>query len=94
MLDGLRAPEITTDDMFIRKFMYGTWHGIFVSEVIIKRRHNIIIVAGIIQQSVVPRKLYFLIGYTEELLSNFLKCPVKVEVQSVADKKDVVFKYI
>lgn len=90
----MRASETAIEDLFIRKFMIGTWHSLFVSEVIIKRQHNIIRIAGILRQSVSARKMYFLIGYTEELLSFWLQCPVKLELQTVADKKDVVFKYI
>lgn len=91
---GLRASETAVEDMFVRKFMTGTWHSLFVSEIIIKRQHNIIRIAGIIRQSISPRKIYFLIGYTEDLLSFWLQCPVKLELQCVADKKDVIFKYI
>lgn len=80
--------------MFIRKFITGTWHGLFASEIIIKRQHNIIRIAGIIRQAIGARKMYFLIGYSEELLSFWLQCPVKLELQTVADKKDVIFKYI
>lgn len=80
--------------MFIRKFMTGTWHGLFASEVIIKRQHNIIRIAGVLSRNVSARKMYFLIGYTEELLSFWLQCPVKLEFQTVADRKDVIFKYI
>ncbi|KAL5017818.1 hypothetical protein ScPMuIL_003540 [Solemya velum] len=89
-----RASETTTEDMFIRKFMGGTWHRLLASEVIIKRRHNMIIIACLVFQAVPPRKMYFLSGYTEELLSTFLNCPVKVELQTVKDKKDIIFKYI
>ena len=39
-------------------------------------------------------KIYFLIGYTEELLSMWLKCPVKLELQFVPDYKDVIFTYV
>ncbi|XP_072389985.1 small ribosomal subunit protein uS3m [Diabrotica undecimpunctata] len=91
---GLRPSETAVEDVFIRKFMVGTWQGLFGSEVIIKRQHNIIRIAGIISRAITPRKMYFLIGYTEELLSFWLQCPVKLELQTVADKKDVVFKYI
>ncbi|XP_044761902.1 28S ribosomal protein S24, mitochondrial [Coccinella septempunctata] len=91
---GLRASETAVEDVFIRKFMVGTWHALFVSEIIIKRQHNIIRIAGILRRSVSARKMYFLIGYTEELLSFWLQCPVKLELQTVNDKKDVVFKYI
>jgi small subunit ribosomal protein S24 len=74
--------------------MTGTWHNLFVSEVLIKRQHNLIRIAGIIQRSITARKMYFLIGYTEELLSYWLQCPIKLELQTVGDKKDVVFKYV
>ncbi|XP_044262347.1 28S ribosomal protein S24, mitochondrial [Tribolium madens] len=91
---GLRASETAIEDVFIRKFMTGTWHALFLSEIIIKRQHNIIRIAGIVRRSVSARKMYFLIGYTEELLSFWLQSPVKVELQTVGDKRDVVFKYI
>lgn len=90
----MRPAEIAVEDVFIRKFVTGTWHNLFVSEVIIKRQHNIIRIAGIIQRTVSARKIYFLLGYTEELLSFWLQCPVKLELQTVADRKEVVFKYI
>lgn len=91
---GLRSSETAVEDVFIRKFMSGTWHSLFVSEIIIKRQHNIIRIAGIVRRSISPRKMYFLLGYTEEFLSYWLQCPVKLELQTVADKKDVIFKYI
>jgi len=90
----LRPAETAVEDVFIRKFMTGTWHDLFESEVIIKRQHNIIRIAGIIRQSISARKMYFLIGYCEELLSFWLQCPVKLELQTVAEKKIVTFKYI
>ncbi|GAU88719.1 hypothetical protein RvY_01359 [Ramazzottius varieornatus] len=89
-----QAYEQTIWDTFIRKFIYGTWHNMFVSEIIIKRRHNMIHVAGVVQQTVPVRKMYFLIGYTEEFLGYLLKSPVKMEIQSVPDKKDMIFTYI
>lgn len=33
LYEGLREPEMVMDDIFIRKFMTGTWHDLFVSEV-------------------------------------------------------------
>ncbi|KAH6947635.1 hypothetical protein HPB50_020413 [Hyalomma asiaticum] len=91
---GLRRSETLVEDLFIRKFMTGTWHRMFVSEILIKRRANMIFIGGIVQRVVIPRKMYFLIGYTEEILSYILKCPVKLELQSVADRKEMIFKYI
>ncbi|KAL1465552.1 hypothetical protein WDU94_005109 [Cyamophila willieti] len=94
MLDGLRPSETAVEDEFMRRFLRGTWHNLFLSEIIIKRNHNIIRIAGIVERSIHPRKMYFLIGYTEELLSFWLQCPVKLELQTVESRKDVVFKYI
>lgn len=91
---GLRSSETAVEDAFIRKFVVGTWHGLFVSEIIIKRQHNVIRIGGIIRRSVGARKVYFLMGYTEELLSFWLQCPVRIELQTVAEKNDVIFKYI
>lgn len=94
MLDGLRPAQTAVEDLFIRKFITGTWHGMICSEIIIKRQHNMIRIAAIIRQAITARKMYFLIGYTEELLSFWLQCPITMEIQTVSDKKDVIFKYI
>ena len=83
------------EDMFIRKFLHGTWPEMIVSEVIIKRHHNLVRIATIIKREYKSvRQVYFLIGYSEELLSYWLKCPVKMELQSVETETDLVFKYI
>jgi len=74
--------------------MTGTWHGLFVSEVIIKRRQNLIIIAGLINQMHPPTKIYFLKGYTEELLSHLLRRPIRIELQTVHHSKDFLFKWI
>ncbi|KAL7298586.1 hypothetical protein TKK_0008357 [Trichogramma kaykai] len=91
---GNRVMETTIEDMFIRRFMTGTWHALFVSEIIIKRHHNMVRIAGIILRNLDPRKIYFLTGYSEELLSYYLHCPVKIELQTVEKREDVVYKYI
>lgn len=91
---GLRSAETATEDIFIRRFMTGTFHALICSEVIIKRQHNHIRIAAIVRRSLTARKFYFLIGYTEELLASWLQCPVTLELQTVADGRDVIFKYI
>lgn len=93
-MGGVRASETTIEDLFIRKFMVGTFHNLVCSEVIIKRQHNHIRIAAIMSRNITARKMYFLIGYTEELLSSWLQCPVTLEIQTVEDRKDVIFKYI
>jgi len=82
------------EDMFIRKFLKGTWSGMFLSEIIVKRQHNTIRVAALIKNNLMARKIYFLIGYSEEMLGQWLKCPVKLELQVVANPKDIIYKYI
>ncbi|GCB61387.1 small ribosomal subunit protein uS3m [Scyliorhinus torazame] len=92
-LDGEEgAADRTIEDVFIRKFIYGTFHGCLANDVVLKRRANVIVICAIFIQKLPPQKFYFLIGYTETLLSYLYKCPVKMEVQTV-DKK-IVYKYI
>ncbi|XP_014215234.1 28S ribosomal protein S24, mitochondrial [Copidosoma floridanum] len=94
IVDGNRPMESTIEDMFIRRFMTGTWHNLFLSEIIIKRNHNMVRIAGLIRRQFDQKKMYFLTGYTEELLSYYLHCPVKLELQSVEKKENVIYKYI
>ena len=47
-----------------------------------------------ISPGLIPSKIHFLIGYSEELLSYVLRGPVKLEVVVVKSKEDVVYKYI
>ncbi|XP_041815857.1 28S ribosomal protein S24, mitochondrial [Chelmon rostratus] len=86
------AAERTVEDVFIRRFMFGTFHGCLVNELVIKRRGNLLVVCALMLQRLQPHKFYFLIGYTESLLSHLYKCPVKLEVQTVKDK--AVYKYL
>lgn len=74
--------------------MIGTWHSLVLSEVIIKRQFNHIRIAAVIRQGLSAQKMYFLIGYTEEMLARWLHCPVTLELETVPEKKDIVFKYI
>lgn len=90
----IRRAQTLTEDIFIRKFMTGTFHSLICSEVIIKRQFNHIRIASIMSRGISPRKMYFLIGYAEELLSNWLQCPVTLEINTIADKREVIFKYI
>jgi small subunit ribosomal protein S24 len=89
-----RSAEVTFDDIIVRKFMKGTWPGLLASEVIIKRRQNMVVVAGLVFQELTSRKMYFLVGYSEEMLSYLLKCPVRLEIQTVQEKRDVIFKKV
>ncbi|XP_062410000.1 small ribosomal subunit protein uS3m [Sardina pilchardus] len=86
------AADRTVEDVFIRRFIYGTFHGCLANELVIKRRGNLIVICALMLQRLPPQKFYFMIGYTETLLSHFYKCPVKVEIQTLEQK--AVYKYV
>lgn len=92
--DGLRPSQTAIEDMFIRKFIFGTFHSMVCSEVIIKRQFNHIRIAFLLRRGIQPHKVYFLIGYAEEFLSNWMQCPITLELQSIAKQEDTYFKYI
>lgn len=94
LMDGNRTSETAIEDETIRRLVNGTWPKLFLSEIIIKRQFNMIRISGLVYQGIPQRKMYFLIGYTEELLSFWLQCPVKLELQTVYDKTATIFKYI
>ncbi|KAK0154332.1 28S ribosomal protein S24, mitochondrial [Merluccius polli] len=77
------AADRTLEDVFIRRFMFGTFHNCLANEIVIKRRGNQLIVCALMLQKLLPQKFYFLTGYTESLLSHFYKCPVKLEIQTL-----------
>ncbi|XP_026512258.1 28S ribosomal protein S24-A, mitochondrial-like [Terrapene carolina triunguis] len=92
-LDGESgAAERTVEDVFIRKFIYGTFHGCLANEIVLKRRANVLVICAVFLQRLPPYKFYFLVGYTETLLSFFYKCPVRLEVQTVPER--VIYKYL
>ena len=86
-----RAAKFMLEDMIIRKFMVGTWHACLPFEVVIKRNGNLLRICGYVNNRLPPRKIYWLTGYTEELLSRMLKQPVRLELQVVADNNDAVY---
>lgn len=93
-MGGKRQAETTNDDIIIRKFLYGTFHDLFASEVIIKRRFNTINIGFLVKLPDYQHrtKVYFLIGYAEEILSSLLKCVVKINIQTVYNKMDLEFR--
>ncbi|KAK4469256.1 hypothetical protein MN116_006827 [Schistosoma mekongi] len=95
-LDGENryTAEVTLHDQFIRTFINGTFPLMVQSEVIIKRQCNVIRVAFLLLKRISPNEINFLIGYTEEMLSIILRCIVKLEVQLITSKNDIVFRYV
>lgn len=93
--DPQRHPKNTAvEDQFIRKFILGTWYKVWLSEVVIKRRHNDVVICGIVCPLPKISTVYFLMGYTEQLLSHMLKYNVTMEVQCVPSRKNVIHKCV
>lgn len=67
-----------------------------VLQLVIKRQGNCVRVAGFFhyRNRLNIREIYWMFGFTEEFLSVLLKQPVKIEVQFVADEKDLAYNYI
>ena len=76
------ASERLLDDIMIRKFVEGVLHDFLKSEVVIKRKANRIKLVFIVSKEGDLTKFYFLVGFTEKLLSELLGCVVKIEPQS------------
>ena len=94
MLDGKQQAEISSEDILIRKFLYGTFHDLFASEIIIKRKQNTINIGFLVKlpnRSFI-QKIYFLTGYAEELLAIWFKAAIKIEVQTVYNVRDLIFR--
>uniref|UniRef100_A0A8I5NG36 Upregulator of cell proliferation n=1 Tax=Papio anubis TaxID=9555 RepID=A0A8I5NG36_PAPAN len=92
-LDGEdHAAERTVEDVFLRKFMWGTFPGCLADQLVLKRRGNQLEICALVLRNLPPHKYYFLVGYSETLLSYFYKCPVRLHLQTVPSK--VVYKYL
>ncbi|XP_010596569.1 small ribosomal subunit protein uS3m [Loxodonta africana] len=92
-LDGEdHAAARTVEDVFLRKFMWGTFPGCLADQVILKRRANQLEICALVLRQLPAHKFYFLVGYSETLLSHFYKCPVRLHLQTVPSK--VVYKYL
>lgn len=92
--EGLRRSETLVEDILIRKIVNGFWPQLVMGDVVIKRRANMVYLAFFIASRLKPEKVYFLAGFTEQILSYLLKCPVKLEVQSGTHPKSMIIKYI
>ncbi|KAF6033803.1 MRPS24 [Bugula neritina] len=89
-----RSSEVAVEDVFIRKFISGTFQEYLLGEVIIKRRVNMVNLAFLVKRTPSTRTHYFLKGYTEAMLSKYLKCIVKIEIQTVENPRSLIFKKI
>ncbi|KAF3813207.1 hypothetical protein GH733_018847, partial [Mirounga leonina] len=80
-LDGEdHAAERTVEDASLLKFMLGTFPGCLTVQLILKRWANQLEICALVLRA---QKFYFLVGYSETLLSHFYKCPVHLHLQTV-----------
>ncbi|CAJ0590678.1 unnamed protein product [Cylicocyclus nassatus] len=100
-LEGFRQsqPLMVVHDEVIRRFIRGFFpQHVVISgeEIVIKRRGNVVIVAGFLQYSrrLDIRRIYWMFGFTEEFLSILLKQPVKLEFAFVESEADIAYNYI
>ncbi|CAJ0928962.1 unnamed protein product, partial [Mesorhabditis belari] len=94
-----QQPLMVAQDQIIRRFMRGFFPNNVViqgEEIVIKRRGNVIIIAGFLQysQRFDIRRIYWMYGFVEEFLSNLLKQPVKLEMQFVESEADLAYNYV
>ncbi|CCD63774.1 Small ribosomal subunit protein uS3m [Caenorhabditis elegans] len=92
-------PLVVAQDEVVRRFIRGFFpQNLVVSgnEIVIKRRGNVLIVAGFLQYSrrLDIRRIYWMFGFAEEFLSILLKQPVKLEMAFVESEEDVAYNYI
>ncbi|CAI2351548.1 unnamed protein product [Caenorhabditis sp. 36 PRJEB53466] len=92
-------PIVVAQDEAVRRFIRGFFpQNLVVSgnEIVIKRRGNVLIVAGFLQYSrrLDIRRIYWMFGFAEEFLSILLKQPVKLELAFVESEEDVAYNYI
>eukprot|EP00112_Aurelia_sp_Birch-Aquarium-sp1_P012690 Seg2672.4 transcript_id=Seg2672.4/GoldUCD/mRNA.D3Y31 product="28S ribosomal protein S24-B mitochondrial" pseudo=true protein_id=Seg2672.4/GoldUCD/D3Y31 len=83
---SLWAHDRFIDDVMIRKFIQGTFYEMIVSDIIVKRRLNQIIISIFVNaKGTTVHKVYFLVGFAEKMLSHLLGCIVNMEVMSVSN---------
>lgn len=92
--EGHRRGDTLVEDILIRKTVNGFFPTYLISDVVIKRRANTIYLSLLINNQLRPEKVYFLVGFTEQILSYVLKCPVKLEVQTGYSARSLIVKYI
>ncbi|EFB29988.1 hypothetical protein PANDA_016134, partial [Ailuropoda melanoleuca] len=92
-LDGKdHAAERTVEDVFLQKFMLGTFPGYLADPLILKRQAHQLEVCALVLRQLPAHKFHLLVGYSETLLSPCDKRPVCPHLQTVPSK--VVYKYI
>ena len=79
-----KMAELTVDDLFITKFIRGTFPMNPDNPIIISRKENIINITLPLMMD--PFTVNFLVGYSEKILSEWLGCQVNVNPSCVLPK--------
>lgn len=87
------AHQMAYEDMFIRKFLVGTFYRLLKSEIVIKRRLNILDISVFVSPMLRPEKCHYLTSYSEEFLGRLLRYNVKLNLL-VASDDDMIHKYV
>lgn len=81
---SLWAHDRFIDDVMIRKFIAGTFYELLVSDIVIKRTLNQITISIFVNaKGTTVHKVYFLLAFSERLLSHMFGCVVKLEIMSI-----------
>lgn len=80
------------EDVFLRRFMRGTFPGCLADQLVLKRRANQLDICALVSRRLPAHKFYFLVGYSQTLLSHLYRCRVRLHLQTVPAK--VVYKYL
>lgn len=87
------AHQAAYEDLLIRQFIHGTFYRMIESEIIIKRRLNILEITAFVCTTQNFPSLYLLTSYSENFLSSFLEYNVKLHLLGVTSD-DMIFKYV
>lgn len=87
------AHQMAYEDMIIRQFLVGTFYRLLESEIVIKRRLNILDISVFVTSQTLIVKCNFLKAYSEEFLSKLLRYNVKLHLL-VATTDDMIYKYV
>lgn len=87
------AHQMAYEDLFIRQFLHGTFYQNILSEVIIKRRLNILEIIIFVEANRQLRTFQQLATYSEEMLGTVFNYNVRVHLFQ-STRKRMTFKYV
>ncbi|NWS49496.1 RT24 protein, partial [Probosciger aterrimus] len=77
------AAQRAVEDAFVRRFLRGTFPGVLLAPLVLRRRGRALLVSALLARALPPAQLLFLQGYAEALLSAFYRSPVRLELHTL-----------